>query len=1252
MGIYGKVIPIVDKLALKAVPSDFIFASELARDTFFTTNPDRLKNTINVVIDLATAVLQQYIGDASLPYDNTKWQDITSTIKGEKGDKGDSGSSGVGVPVGGLTGQSLIKASDSDNDTTWGYLAQGINNNNILMALGGDISDTGKQFNDLGITVSDVWSASKILSEIQSQLGKTLTIKGNWDADTNTPNLDSILEGETYIVSVAGTNYGYTFGVNDWIVKTDSGYAKVDNQTATVVFSQIGGNPLDNGALTIEFNKYIKKLSTFTVGNLPILSSTGEIEDSGKNLSDLFTKSLGDYTEKAVDLAPDDKILVYDQASTTWKYARIDKISSTGGGDGKVLVSATDSLSEFLENKINGTANYITITKSDVAGVEFLKIDISTQSKDKIDTIVTSGDGLNFLANDGTYKSITSAEWGNITGTLSNQTDLQNELNDKFSKTSDTLDDITDGTTYVKTTNDYTDLEKAKLTGIEAGAEVNQSDLEIKTQYEANDNTNAFTDDEKSKLANIQNPLLFKGGITLNSDFPTSIEVQNGWTYTILANVTDNDISKTNTGQSFLAEDEISWNGVDWTQLGSSSLWLDDGTDIKTIESTRNIDLQNNTIKNINTLQLDTSIVNPSYKKGEIFYDNSKNAVSYYNEINDIVVNLGHEILFQVENQTGSDITNGSVLYPDSTTIVALANSKNKNKSRIIGVATHDIPNGSIGYITKVGQVGGLNTSGFQVGDILYLSDVVDGTFTNQMPSKSSFVVTVGVVDVVDAVDGIITVDTRSNDTTIEVFDTNGFPEDQRLGTNLSYIDLTRTFTISPTGSEFHFYELGEKFEQVGSDSVVWTDEEGEHFFYYEGGVLSHIYDPSIAERTDIVQNKCFVAYIYWNSVDKKVEYDVFDERHGISMSPKTHVYLHLTRGAQYVSGMAIENIISDGNGSLNTHAQYGITQGVFFDEDLTHITESKTVGDTIPVAYLQGVNGDLRVSEQTGFGVLNAPAGRLYFNEWTGTEWQLTETSNADFVLYHLFAVNGNSKQIVSIVGNSEYTNIGNARAGANQEISDILLRFDINEIIPIATMIYQTRDTYTNDVKARVVQTDTGEDFVSWIGTELAQGASPSSHANLTNLELADDGVTWGHINNQAQNIFGVKAFDSFPITPSSSPTLDYQVANKKYVDDKYPITSEIVGVETKVVAGFDYTSSNSCKYIISYNDGVNYGNFEMLVLTNGTIINSNEFGTNDIGDVSSIVFTNVINGNNVELRATNTTGSYTVKINQLII
>ena len=57
---------------------------------------------------------------------------------------------------------------------------------------------------------------------------------------------------------------------------------------------------------------------------------------------------------------------------------------------------------------------------------------------------------------------------------------------------------------------------------------------------------------------------------------------------------------------------------------------------------------------------------------------------------------------------------------------------------------------------------------------------------------------------------------------------------------------------------------------------------------------------------------------------------------------------------------------------------------------------------------------------------------------------------------------------------------------------------------------------------------------------------------HDNLDGIDAVGSGVTNGHVSDGVQTISGVKTFDSFAVTPSSAPTTDYQVANKKYVDD----------------------------------------------------------------------------------------------------
>jgi hypothetical protein len=85
-------------------------------------------------------------------------------------------------------------------------------------------------------------------------------------------------------------------------------------------------------------------------------------------------------------------------------------------------------------------------------------------------------------------------------------------------------------------------------------------------------NVQAAIDETNDKVDNIVNPLVFKGSITVAADFPTLAQVATGWFYSILANVTDNDPLKTNTGASFLLGDEIAWNGSAWTVVGSRTL--------------------------------------------------------------------------------------------------------------------------------------------------------------------------------------------------------------------------------------------------------------------------------------------------------------------------------------------------------------------------------------------------------------------------------------------------------------------------------------------------------------------------------------------------------------------------------------------------------------------------------------------------------------------------------------------------------
>ncbi len=58
--------------------------------------------------------------------------------------------------------------------------------------------------------------------------------------------------------------------------------------------------------------------------------------------------------------------------------------------------------------------------------------------------------------------------------------------------------------------------------------------------------------------------------------------------------------------------------------------------------------------------------------------------------------------------------------------------------------------------------------------------------------------------------------------------------------------------------------------------------------------------------------------------------------------------------------------------------------------------------------------------------------------------------------------------------------------------------------------------------------------------------------NHDDLNSIQGAAPGVTYGHISDGDQTLAGIKTFSSFPVTPSAEPVDNYQVANKKYVDD----------------------------------------------------------------------------------------------------
>ena len=160
-------------------------------------------------------------------------------------------------------------------------------------------------------------------------------------------------------------------------------------------------------------------------------------------------------------------------------------------------------------------------------------------------------------------------------------------------------------------------------------------------------------------------------------------------------------------------------------------------------------------------LDFDDNLANPAYQEGRLFYDKTQKALSYYNEVDGITVNLGQEQLVRVFNNSGTTILNGQICYlsggaNDFPEVMLAQADAAATSSSTLGMATFDIPDGEYGYVCTSGLVHDLDTSAYGVGDTLYLSAATAGGITDTMPLQPNYDIIVGYVTKSDATLGTV----------------------------------------------------------------------------------------------------------------------------------------------------------------------------------------------------------------------------------------------------------------------------------------------------------------------------------------------------------------------------------------------------------------------------------------------------------------------------------------------------------------
>ena len=165
------------------------------------------------------------------------------------------------------------------------------------------------------------------------------------------------------------------------------------------------------------------------------------------------------------------------------------------------------------------------------------------------------------------------------------------------------------------------------------------------------------------------------------------------------------------------------------------------------------VDVGHSVISGVSSIEFNTNIPSDYVGvEGEIYYDTDSHTLTIQTGT-DTALQVGQEQVIRVRNITGAQIDNGTVVYVSGTQgagvaklLIGKATATVTNEEQdIIGIATQDIPDNSDGFITTFGYVREVNTLGFAVGDILYLSTTA-GMYTDVAPPAPNHTVALGIV--------------------------------------------------------------------------------------------------------------------------------------------------------------------------------------------------------------------------------------------------------------------------------------------------------------------------------------------------------------------------------------------------------------------------------------------------------------------------------------------------------------------------
>ena len=140
-------------------------------------------------------------------------------------------------------------------------------------------------------------------------------------------------------------------------------------------------------------------------------------------------------------------------------------------------------------------------------------------------------------------------------------------------------------------------------------------------------------------------------------------------------------------------------------------------------------------------LQFNTSLTPTTSVEGRVHWDDDSGTMEVDLPGGNVKLQVGQEGLVRVRNESGSDISNGLMVYTTGSSgnkpTVAHADNTDADKIHLLGMATEDIVHNANGYVALWGNVSGdmtqpINTLAYAEGTKLYLD--TSGTWTDTHP--------------------------------------------------------------------------------------------------------------------------------------------------------------------------------------------------------------------------------------------------------------------------------------------------------------------------------------------------------------------------------------------------------------------------------------------------------------------------------------------------------------------------------------